>query len=274
MNTAKSKLPIPVVLISIVSLLLAAPALAQGDAPDEPGISPLALPSAPPTPPAQALPPPAAPSPPAAPLPPPAPAPLSIHDAEHSQVAGQQQPAIVLPTPYLDSGETQLKSPGMALGLSLGITLGSLAASFAMVAGGIGSNGNGSLIGTGFTIGVLGLAFGPSAGHFYAGDTRRGLGMGFARLGAMGGTFGLGFLALMAGFGGSEEAAMAFFVCGIGAGVTTIVLAIMDIATAPGAARRANQRILRRTTGLNLGPLVTQAVAGQRGYGLALGGRF
>lgn len=266
--TAKSKLPIPVVLVSIVSLLLAAPALAQGDAPDEPGISPLALPTTPPAPPVQSRPPAAAPA------PPPAPAPISIHDAEYTQVVAQQQPAIVLPTPYLDTGETQLKSPGVALGLSLGITLGSLAAAVAMISGGIEARDEGTLVGLGFTIGTLGLAFGPSAGHFYVGDTRRGLGMGFARLGAAGGTFGLGFLALMAGFGGSGEAAMAFFICGIGAGVTSVVLAIMDIAAAPGAARRANQRIQRRTAGLNLGPLVTQAAAGQRGYGLALGGRF
>jgi hypothetical protein len=249
-------------------LLTAAPALAQGDTPDEPGISPLALPAAPPAPPAQATPPPPPAPPPAAPA-------VPVYDVEYPPSAGQPLPTIVLPTPYLDTGELKLKSPGVALGLSLGITLGSLATSIAMVAAGISSrDDSGALIGVGFTIGTLGLAFGPSAGHFYAGDTGRGLGMGFGRLGAMGGTFGLGFLALMAGFGGAEELAVGFLICGIGAGVTSVVLAIWDIAAAPGAARRANKRILQRSAGLNLGPLVTESVAGQRGYGLALGGRF
>jgi len=231
---------------------------------DEPGISPLVVPTAPPSPPS----------------PPSAPPPVPVHDAEspspqyQRQQVYERQQAAVLPTPQLDTGDVQLKSPGMALGLSLGITLGSIAASIAMVAAGIDTRDGGALVGAGFTIGTLGLTFGPSVGHFYAGNVGRGIGMGFARLGVFAGGFGLGVLSLASAFGGSEGAAVAFLVCSIGAGLTGVGLAIWDIATAPGAARRANKRILQRTAGLTLGPLVTDAAAGKRGYGLALGGRF
>lgn len=165
------------------------------------------------------------------------------------------------------------KSPATALSLSLGITLGTLAASIPMVVVGLHRN-SGTTFALGLLLGGLGVAIGPSAGHFYAGDNGHGLRMSLVRGAVVGGSVGLHLLALVAAFGESEGAAWALLVSGIAAGLTGLGLAAWDIATAPAAARRANERLRKGIVGLRVGPFVSAPVAGDYGYGVALSGRF
>jgi hypothetical protein len=152
--------------------------------------------------------------------------------------------AVLGPTPAR-AGEGPY-GPGTALGQSLGFTLGGAAV--------------GGLVGlrdplVGATIGVLALAIGPSGGHFYAERWPRALGMTGARL-------GLGVASLVLFVAAGREGCEGCWLPGAGTGAAALGLAILDIADAPAAARRANTEAARPVTAA-LSPWV--APAGQGG---------
>jgi hypothetical protein len=172
------------------------------------------------------------------------------------------QPSMVTPTNHSDHEE---KSPGTALALSLGVT--ALGFGAAMAADSTHSEGLGWL-------GAAGIMFGPNAGHWYAGDFwTPGLGM---RLGG-GALASIGLMmALSEAFDdwGSEdeyesgddpsmEAAGAMFLVGSALFVSG---AVYDIATAPRAARRHNERSRRQ---ISVAPTL-----GRENVGLVVAGRF
>ncbi|HUT76571.1 MAG TPA: hypothetical protein VM285_02735 [Polyangia bacterium] len=143
--------------------------------------------------------------------------------------------------------------PGAALGQSLGFTLGGLAV--------------GGLVAlreplVGASIGVLGLAVGPASGHFYAERWPRALGMTGARL-------GLGVASLVLLVSAARDGCDACWMPGAGTGAAALGLAILDIADAPAAARRAGAEAARPPVAL--APWI--APAGQGG-GLALAAGF
>jgi hypothetical protein len=174
----------------------------------------------------------------------------------------EEPPPAPAPRPAPSGGEL---SESTALALSVGGTIGS----WALVIGAAkieGSDGDtASMLGT---AGALGVMFGPSFGHWYAGKfATRGLG-----LRALG--IATAFAGAMVAFsqcplfaedeeGGCDDTGGAMIaLAGVG---LFIAGTIDDIATAPGRVRKRNARL----AGLAVAPVVTQHSAG-----FALGGRF
>lgn len=176
-----------------------------------------------------------------APSEPPAPAPVSF--GPPSQL---EPPSAVPPAP----ARSRTLSEGTAFGLSFG---GSLV-SWALLYLGVMQDSS-----PGVQVGLLGTFLAPSAGHWYAG-TALTRGMGIRAVGAAVFTFSILTLIGCDGCDGEEQALGLYGGLLLYAGGT-----IDDIATAPGRARRRNQRV----ESLGLAPVVTRHSAG-----LALGGRF
>jgi hypothetical protein len=143
--------------------------------------------------------------------------------------------------------------PGSALGQSLGLTLGGLAA------GGLVALRD-PLVGA--SIGVLALAVGPSSGHFYAERWPRALGLTGARL-------GLGVASLLLLVSAGRDGCEGCWLPGAGFGALVLGLAILDVADAPDAARRANAEAARMPVAL--APWIAPT---GRGGGLALAAGF
>jgi hypothetical protein len=177
------------------------------------------------------------------------------------------QPAMTSPGPAASHGEEV--DPSVALALSLGGTV----ASYGLIGAAIGARS-----GTLGNIGLVGVLVAPSFGHFYVGKyaTRgmllRGLGIVTFIVGALADSEGCSLF--YSGHGDPEPedcgedfrtpkgtaimiAGMAMFAGGT----------IDDIVTAPGRARRHNERI--RALAVSVTPIVRQD-----GGGLALVGRF
>jgi hypothetical protein len=179
--------------------------------------------------------------------------------------------------PQAASGEFEYKSPGMAFCLSLFSTLVPVVAGTTMLkVFWDGHQGNDSLpllVGGTAVLG-LGLSLGPSIGHAYSGEHLYGWGMGFSRLVGS----GIGAYAIfIAAFRSScpdycnpsrQDNAEAVAVVVLTA---VAVSAVYDIATAPRAARRANEQ-----HGLTNLSLVPMAIPGRSSTspGLALVGQF
>lgn len=153
------------------------------------------------------------------------------------------------------------KSPGIALALSLGGTVGSYVLA---VAGGETQSDELS------SMGAIGVFLAPSFGHWYAGKGwTDGLTLRLAGVGGM--MVGLILLLGDCGFEGDsscdEAPGTVLMVVGAGAYVGGTIL---DIATAPGQARKYNERLRERAAnGWALSPVVT----GDRA-GFVLSGRF
>ncbi len=120
--------------------------------------------------------------------------------------------------------------------------------------------------------GTVGLIVAPSLGHFYAGETRRGLLHTGVRLAALGGTLAGVVVTLNdCGFEGEDDCSSTGPVI-IGVSMATgLVSAIYSIADAPRAARRHNERAARWR--FVPGPIMTPG-GGPPGMGLHVGGEF
>jgi hypothetical protein len=183
--------------------------------------------------------------------------------------------------PQAAGGEFGYKSPGMALSLSLLSTLVPMVVGTIMVSQAHDVHthlGYTSLAYAGVAGLALGLSFGPSIGYAYSGEHFRGWGMGLLRLVGV----GVGSVAIV--FGAiSGSGAFCSDSCnksGDGGGwvllgavslIAVVVSAVYDIATAPRAARRANEQ-----HGLTNLSLVPMAIPGRSSTspGLALVGQF
>lgn len=165
------------------------------------------------------------------------------------------------PPPQIEINE---KSPGTALILSLGGTV----ASFAIAASGT----ENALLGT--TAG-LGMWLAPSFGHWYVGD---GWTTGLTYRMAGGAAVAAGAIWVVSqcvshdgGGGSGDDCGTGGFALMIGGGAAFFGGMIYDIATAPGAARRHNERQRQRATQYQYS--VTPTIGGDR-VGFAVGGRF
>jgi hypothetical protein len=144
------------------------------------------------------------------------------------------------------------KSPEEALALSGGITLlsGILAA----------TTFEDDHLSPMTAIGVAGLALGPSLGHVYAGEYFTG-GLALRAAGMTAGILGIGEAARC----GEEDCSRAGAVTALVLGGAAFAAGILwDVATAPRAARRWNER-----RGISIAPVVTDD-----GAGVTLGGSF
>ena len=119
-------------------------------------------------------------------------------------------------------------------------------------------------------LGLSGIVFGPSMGHFYAGNRERGrASIGFRAI-----CFGVGYLS---GFGagysfyaGNENTAGVLFMIAIASGVGMAGSALSDIATCPNSVEKYNKSI-RNHGGLYLGPEIDVK---DGSYGMRLVYRF
>lgn len=160
------------------------------------------------------------------------------------------------------------KSPATALQLSL---LGTGAGFGMMVAGARWDSSGLSLAGFAVTL------IGPSAGHFYAGETGRGLALTGLRVGAVAATLAGATWGLFDCFDLYSEdtcefspGATALIVGGVVLGAGSTIYSLYD---APRAARRHNAR--ERRLFLVPAPMAVQSSgSGDTGFGLHLGGSF
>jgi hypothetical protein len=180
-----------------------------------------------------------------------------------------------LADPQAAGRQFEYKSPSTAFNLSLFSTLVPMAVGTIMVSQAGNSN---SLAVAGAAGLVLGLSFGPTIGYAYSGEQLRGWGVGALRLAGL----GVGFAAMIpavasglcdvgdAGCSRSGDAG-AWAMLGVVSLTAVVVSAVYDIVTAPGAARRANER--HGLTNLSLVP-VPIAGRSSTSAGLALVGQF
>jgi hypothetical protein len=179
--------------------------------------------------------------------------------------------------PQAAGGEFEYKSPGMALSLSLLSTLVPMAVGTIMVSQAHNLN---TPVGYAGVAGLaLGLSFGPSIGYAYSGAHFRGWGIGLLRLAGIGvGAFAI-FAAAMSSIcdednnlgSCSNRDGSGWVLLGAVSLTAVVVSAVYDIATAPRAARRANEQ-----HGLTNLSLVPMAIPGRSSTspGLALVGQF
>ena len=159
------------------------------------------------------------------------------------------------------------KSPGLAVGLAIGSTLVPLGLGIAL---GFGlSDARGPEVGwTALGVALAGVSFGPSVGHFYAGELKRAILMSTARLLLFGAGAPLVGGALVASaFGGGGVLVAA----GVAGGSVLVVsgfgLLVWDLVDSNFAARRANRKALQSKPSLGWLPIVSP-----RGFGIV--GRF
>jgi hypothetical protein len=184
--------------------------------------------------------------------------------------------------PQAAGGEFEYKSPGMALSLSLLSTLVPMAVGTIMVSQAHNLHthlGHTSLAYAGVAGLALGLSFGPSIGYAYFGAHFRGWGMGLLRLAGI----GVGSAAIIAavdsamcknedGYASCNKGdASGWVLLGAVSLFAVVVSAVYDIATAPRAARRANEQ--HGLTNLSLVPVPIPGRS-STSPGLALVGQF
>lgn len=184
--------------------------------------------------------------------------PLMLAGAAHAQ---PRPPALASSGAMRDD-----KSPALALHLSL---LGTGAGFGMMVAGARWDLSGLSLAGFAVTL------VGPSAGHFYAGESGRGLAHTGLRAGAVaavlaGATWGIFDCFDVYGEDTCDfsPGATALIIGGVALGAGSMIYSVYD---APRAARRHNTRARRLM--LVPAPMTVQS-SGQTGFGLHLGGQF
>jgi hypothetical protein len=174
--------------------------------------------------------------------------------------------------PQAAGGEFEYKSPSTALTLSLLSTLVPVVVGTITFTFWWDSHHNASsqsLLFAGAAGVGLGLSFGPSIGYAYSGEHFRGWGMGFLRLLGVGGVVLGSVGAYGAGMVGGITSA--WVLLGAASLTAVVVSAVYDIAKAPSAVRRANER-----HGLTNVSLVPMAIPGRSSTspGLALVGQF
>lgn len=161
---------------------------------------------------------------------------------------------------YACQGEmVRLKSPATAMYWSLGSMV--LPSVPLIVSSTVGQTHE--FIGpTGVGLCVTGVIVGPSMGHFYAGNYRR----GFASIGLRAGIVGLGFLGFVGAYSSDVEGAIACaIICGA-TGIALLASGIYDIWTCPDAVEKYNQSV-RGYGGLYLAPEINLT---EKSYGLTL----
>jgi hypothetical protein len=188
---------------------------------------------------------------------------------------GDSQP--YLADPQATGREFEYKSPSTAFNLSLFSTLVPMAVGTIMVSQ---ARNNDSLAVAGAAGLALGLSFGPTIGYAYSGEQLRGWGVGALRLVGVGVGSAAMFVALLSsalcddnqasGCSRSGDAS-AWALLGAISLTAVAVSAVYDIATAPRAARRANEQ--HGLTNLSLVP-VPIAGRSSTSAGLALVGQF
>jgi hypothetical protein len=151
------------------------------------------------------------------------------------------------------------KSPGTALALSLMSTVVPIGAGIALMA-------------TESPAGLIpflgGILVGPSIGHFYAGNTGRGLATaGLRTVSLVGGTLAAYAICPYDGCSDSDVQAATWVL--IATAGLTLGSSVVDIATAPDAARRYNER--QQAARLRVTPVF---LAGGSAPGLAVNYRF
>jgi hypothetical protein len=176
-------------------------------------------------------------------------------------------------------GALEYKSPSTAFCLSLFSTLVPVVVGTSMLtvwANGHADNPNNHSLLVGGAAGLgLGLIFGPSIGYAYSGEHFRGWGMGLLRLAGIGvGAVAIAALVVSNICGDSCSKSgdgSGWFLLGALSFTAVAISAVYDIAKAPSAARRANER-----HGLTNVSLVPMAISGRSSTspGLALVGRF
>jgi len=167
------------------------------------------------------------------------------------------------------------RSPETALRLSLYSTILPILVGSVMIATGVNHNqSDGALVVLGATSVVLGTALGPSVGLIYADEYARAWGHGVLRLLGIG-LFAAGTVAYMRDnlceYCTGSASSSALLILGFGTALATVASSIYDIATAPHAARRENER--RGSSALAIVPAMTVS-ASQATKGLAVAGRF
>ncbi len=177
--------------------------------------------------------------------------------------------------PQLAGGEFEYKSPSTALTLSLLSTLVPVVVGTITFTFWWDSHHNASsqsLLFAGAAGVGLGLSFGPSIGYAYSGEHFRGWGMGFLRLLGVGGVV-LGSVGAYASAWSSNSGGItsAWVLLGAVSLIAVVVSAVYDIATAPRAARRANEQ--HGLTNLSLVPVPIPGRS-STSPGLALVGQF
>lgn len=167
------------------------------------------------------------------------------------------------------SGGPDEKSPATALNLAL---LGTGTGFGMMVAGARWELEGLSLAGFAVTL------IGPSAGHFYAGETGRGLAHTGLRAGAVAAIVVGAAWGLVDCLGATDEetcdlspGATVAIAGGVAVGVGSMVYSLYD---APRAARRHNARVGARARQLYVVPAPMAGTGQSSGFGLQLGGRF
>ena len=177
-------------------------------------------------------------------------------DAEQATITGHSAAEDGAMEPVPATLNATRKSPGAATAWAIGTTF----AGWGMAAGGIAA-GNAGL----FIVGEAVSAFGPSAGHFYAGESAHGLGMSVIRGVALGAADVIVVLAFEEDWDEGTGEGLFFGSLAVAAG-----LGLYDWIDAPGAARRANER-----NGFDLGfAPMAPGRDGRPALGLALVGKF
>ena len=174
--------------------------------------------------------------------------------------------------PQAVGSEFEYKSPNTAFILSFSSTLVPVVAGTIMLSQGFSYNKV-----AGLAVMGLGLSFGPSIGYAYSGEHLRGWGLGALRLLGVGVASFAALYALIprcgdcSSPGPSDATRYLLLTLAVAALTPVVVSAAYDIATAPRAARRANER--HGLTNLSLVPV---AIPGRSSTspGLALVGQF
>ena len=162
--------------------------------------------------------------------------------------------------PALTEASPGYRSPSMAFALSAGTTVGGVLLTW------YGSGREGQTEERVVALGLTAAAVGPLVGNIYAGDTwNAGLAMRLASIG--GGLVGVGIIAASQCFiecrGGSEGLAKVGFGVIVVSALTYAGATLYEIANAPHAARRRNER-----------PIAIVPTISPQSAGLALGGSF
>jgi hypothetical protein len=181
----------------------------------------------------------------------------TIATAQPSVTPAAPAPLATVPAPAADAPREL--SPGIALGLSLGVTAAGYAAAFAA------DEADSDALPW---IAVTGIAFGPTAGHWYQGDVvTRGLGIR-----ALGTAAFIGGLSTVDWFcdhecdNGDDELGEVLMVGGL---IAFAAGTVDDIVSAPLKAQRRNEENRRRSLQLTVAPRITSKDAG-----LVLAGSF
>ncbi|MCK9463925.1 MAG: hypothetical protein M0R80_30275 [Proteobacteria bacterium] len=176
-----------------------------------------------------------------------------------------------------------------AFWISAGPMLGAVALGFGFAGIGVAAGVEGPLFGVGAGVAGLGIAVAPSIGHFWVGNGRQAWWCLSLRTAFTVATALFTYASLTAGFAGSSSAeanaehggeSTAFLALAIASATAVAALVIIDLATVPRAARRANEKAARPGGGgtaisdAAVAPFVAPGHDGTTAAGLAFSMRF